>query len=241
MGLLLSKKDSRAVRKAEQKAAKKVREAEDELIRARAQIEAKAHHEEDRRQQRKRLKEERKHVTKTEKQARKTAKTQAKSTERAAAAEVSAAEKQRKLQDQSGKITPAKVSRYLAVSKLVAPIAVPLAYRAAVKTRESVLNVKANRAGVPAATLAKYGGPSAPLRARIDSARESVAQVRQQDTATEAQAFTEAMNARLDNLAIAVDTADSMPAQQRRAAQRAISNELGAIDSDLLARLAVHV
>ena len=61
-----------------------------------------------------------------------------------------------------------------------------------------------------------------------------------QDPSADTDKFVAAIGTRLDNLAIAVDAAETMPSAQRRAAHASIDSELGAIDADVLARLGVR-
>ncbi|MFM9377224.1 DUF6474 family protein [Gordonia sp. VNK21] len=247
MGLLSSRrttsverKASATVRRAERKAAKKVRKAERKLVKERARAEAKFSAREENRARKKALRTERKHNKKSHRDERKTAKVAGKAQEKAAAAETKKLAAEAKNVEKTGALAPAKIRRYLTAARLVAPIAGPLAYRAGTAAREQLVEFQARRAGVSATALSAYGGPSAALRARIDAARSSAQQVSQVETTDEGRAFVGAMSERLDNLKVAVDAADTMPPSQRRAAQRAIENELAAIDSDLLARLNVH-
>jgi len=251
MGLLSSREAERAqrkaaakVRKIERKAAKKLRKAErkaeHKVIKTRARVEAKANAHEENRALKQALRTERKHNKKTHREERKTVKATAKAQAKAADAEVKSLAAQAKAAEKTSPLAPARIKRYLAVAKMVAPIVGPLAYRGAVAAREQITELQAKRAGVPATALTQYGGPSAALRARIDGARASAEQVAGIETTDEGRAFVTAMSGRLDNLRVAADAADTMPPSQRRAAQRAIDNELTAIDNDLLARLNVH-
>lgn len=236
MGFLSSRKARRITRKAEAK----IRKAEQKAFKTRVRLEAKVSSHEERKRHKKTLRDEHKYLKKTHKTERKTAKTAAKTQKKAAAAEVKTIEAQAKAAATAGKFGPASVRRYLTVAKLVAPILGPILYRGAVAARSEVTALQARRAGVPAAVLNQYGGPSATLRARIAAAQSSAQKLTEQEQTTEGKEFVDAMAARLNNLMVATDAADSMPPAQRRAAQRAIGNELTAIDNDLLARLNVH-
>lgn len=55
----------------------------------------------------------------------------------------------------------------------------------------------------------------------------------------ETKQFVAAITSRLTDLSAAVTAAENMPANQRRAAHTAISNQLDGIDADLMARLGV--
>lgn len=231
---------SRKARRVERKAEAKIRKAEEKALKTRVRIEARVNSHEERKRHKKALREEHKFHQKAQKAERKTVKTAGKAQEKAHAAEAKAVAAQAKVAEKAAIFGPARIRRYLTVAKLVAPIAGPLVYRGAVAAREQVTAVQARRAGVPASLLTQYGGPSAALRARIAAAQSSAAKVETRETTAEGKDFVQAMRGRLDNLVVATDAADSMPPAQRRAAQRAIGNELTAIDNDLLARLNVH-
>lgn len=236
MGLLSSMSSKRAQRKADAK----VRKAEEKAIRKRAEVQAEAESRASRKAQKRRLKDEHKFHKRAQKQDRKTVKATGKAQQKAAAAEAKAIAEQAKADAAAAFFTPAKMKRYLAVARMAAPIVVPIAYRAAVGARSQVTAVQARRAGVSPALLTQYGGPSASLRARIAACRATADEVAALEQSAEGKAFVSAMSSRLDNLQVAADAADTMPAQQRKNAQRAIDNELTAIDNDLLARLNVH-
>lgn len=236
MGLL----SSTSAKRAERKAAAKIRKAEEKAIRTRAKVQAEAESRESRKAAKRQLKDEHKFTKRAHKQDRKTAKTTGKVQQKVAAAEAKTIAEQAKADAAKAFFTPAKFKRYLTVARMVAPVVVPIAYRAAVNARSQVTAVKANRAGVPPALLTQYGGPSATLRARIAACQATAAEVAGLEQTAEGRDFVAAMTARLDNLKVAADAADTMPPQQRKNAQRAIDNELTAIDNDLLARLNVN-
>lgn len=243
MGLM----SSRQVRRAERKAEAKIRKAEQKALKTRVKLEARVGALEEKKRHKKALREEHKYLKKAHKAERKTTKASvkaekqsAKVQEKAAATEAKSVAAQAKAAQKQSGFSPAKVRRYLSVGKMLAPIAGPILYRGAIAARSEITAMQARRAGVPAELLTQYGGPSAPLRARIDAAGSNAKNVAAQETTEEGRAFVDAMGKRLDNLVVAVDAADTMPPAQRRAAQRAIGNELTAIDNDLLARLNVH-
>ncbi|MFT4087176.1 MAG: DUF6474 family protein [Gordonia sp. (in: high G+C Gram-positive bacteria)] len=240
MGLL----SARQVKRAERKAEAKIRKAEHKAIKVKARVEAEASHRAERRERRKALHDEQKHHSKTQRAERKTHKAAGKAQKKASKAEVKTIAAQAKADEKAaakaGVLAPVKVKRYLTVGRMLAPVAAPLAYRAAIAARQQIAEAQARRAGVSASVLSQYGGPSATLRARIDSARTTATKVAGTESTAEGREFVAAMSKRLDNLLVATDAADTMPPSQRRAAQRAIENELTAIDNDLLARLNVH-
>ncbi|ALG83336.1 DUF6474 family protein [Gordonia phthalatica] len=236
MGLFSSMGAKRAQRKADAK----IRKAEEKVIRTRAKVQAEAESRETRKAAKRLLKDEHKYSKLAHKQDRKTIKATGKAQEKVAAAEAKTIAEQAKADAEKAFFTPTKMKRYMTVARMVAPVVVPIAYRAAINARSQVTAVQAHRAGVPASLLTQYGGPSATLRARIAACQDTAAQVGEIEKSAEGQQFVATMNSRLDNLKIAADAADTMPPQQRKNAQRAIDNELTAIDNDLLARLNVN-
>ena len=137
-------------------------------------------------------------------------------------------------------LSPASVKRYLTVARLVAPIAAPVVYRAAVAGREQLSTLQANRAGVSPEVLRQFSGHGATLSARIATTRTALEKVVAQDTSSDSTDFVAAMTKRLDNLDVAVQTAETMSAGQRRTAHKSIADELEAVDADILARLGVR-
>lgn len=137
-------------------------------------------------------------------------------------------------------LSPTRVRRALTVGRMLAPILVPLAYRAAMTARGLLDERRADRLGVPLSQLGQFSGHGAELSARIAGAEQSVREVAGKNPAdAETKRFVAAMNARLADLAAAVTAAEHMPPGQRRAAHTAIGGQLDAIDADLMARLGV--
>ncbi|GED96260.1 DUF6474 family protein [Gordonia crocea] len=137
------------------------------------------------------------------------------------------------------RLTPKNARRALSVARVLAPVLGPVVYRGGVVAREKLADYQASRAGVAPETLRQFSGKGAPLAARTATTRESLRALTLTDSSADAAAFAAAMNARLDNLAVAVDAAESMAPAARKNAHRAIGNELTAIDADILARLGV--
>ena len=135
-------------------------------------------------------------------------------------------------------LSPARIRRTLTVTRLLAPIAVPLAYRAAMAARGFLDQRRADRLGVPLSQLGQFSGHGAELSARIAGAEQSlrlVAEKRPKDAETKQ--FVAAITERLRDLSAAVTAAENMPTSRRRAAHDAISQQLDGIDADLMARL----
>ncbi|WHU46685.1 DUF6474 family protein [Gordonia sp. L191] len=236
MGVFSSDGRSRAERRAEAKA-----------LKAKAKLEAKFESKDRRKAAKERRKAEHKLRGKELKVEQKTAKKAAKADRKASKAQVKVAQAEAKTVAAKAKAaadakpySPASVRRYLTVGRLVAPIVAPVVYRAAVAARGRLSSMQAERVGVAPDVLRQFSGHGASLAARIATARTSLDKVAAQDTTADAKAFVDAIGKRLDNLAIAVDAAEAMATGQRRTAHRAIEDELGAIDADILARLGVR-
>ncbi|MDA2894116.1 DUF6474 family protein [Mycolicibacterium sp. BiH015] len=137
-------------------------------------------------------------------------------------------------------LSPTKVRRVLTVTRLLAPVAVPLVYRASIGARGLIDERRADRLGVPLTQLGQFSGHGAELSARISGAEQSLRLLtdkRPKDAETKQ--FVGAMNERLSDLAAAVAAAENMPSARRRPAHAAISQQLDGIDADLMARLGV--
>ena len=76
---------------------------------------------------------------------------------------------------QEGKLfSPTKIRRALTVSRLLAPILVPLVYRASISARGLLDERRADRLGVPITQLGQFSGHGAHLSARIAGAEQSL-------------------------------------------------------------------
>ncbi len=135
-------------------------------------------------------------------------------------------------------LSPARIRRTLTVTRLLAPVLVPLVYRAAIAARGFVDERRADRLGVPLTQLGQFSGYGAELSARIAGAEKSlrlVAEKKPKDAETKQ--FVAAITERLKDLSAAVTAAENMPSVRRRAAHAAIAEQLDGVDADLLARL----
>ncbi|MGA5465941.1 DUF6474 family protein [Mycobacterium sp. NPDC050041] len=133
-----------------------------------------------------------------------------------------------------------RIRRVLTVARLLAPIVVPVVYRASISARGLVDERRADRLGVPLSQLGQFSGHGAELSARITGAEQSlrlVAQKKPKDAETKQ--FVAAITERLSDLSAAVTAAENMPTTRRRAAHSAIATQLDGIDADLMARLGV--
>jgi len=142
-------------------------------------------------------------------------------------------------------LSPSRVRRTLAVSRLLAPVVVPVAYRAAMAARGAVDERRADRLGVPLTALGEFSGQGGRLSARISGAENSLRLLAERKSSqkkadeAETKQFVTAMTERLTALSAAVTAAENMPGPSRRAAQTSISEQLDGIDADLMARLGV--
>ncbi|MBU3706223.1 MAG: hypothetical protein FGM50_06005 [Mycobacterium sp.] len=215
---LVRKRKSRATRRAEARA-----------LKARAKLEAKLAA----KNEAKRIKS----VERTEEKAIKAQLTAQRDADRAA---VKVAEAQLRTAREGRLLSPRRVRRLLAVSRLVAPVVVPVAYRVAVAARGVVDERRADRLGVPLTALGQFSGPGGRLSARIAGAESSLRKVAaNKPRDSETKAFVAAMTDRLIALSAAVTAAENMPGSRRRSAQHSIADQLDGIEADLMARLGV--
>lgn len=142
---------------------------------------------------------------------------------------------------QEGKLLSAsRIRRGLTVTRLLAPVLVPIVYRAAITARGLVDQRKADRLGVPLSQLGQFSGAGGELSARIAGAERSLRQVAEKNPKdAETKRFVAAVTERLTDLSAAVTAAENMPTARRRAAHVAIAEQLDGVDGDLLARLGV--
>lgn len=135
-------------------------------------------------------------------------------------------------------LSPTRIKRLLTVSRLLAPIVVPVLYRASIAVRGLLDERRAERLGVPLREVGQFSGHGARLAARISGAEQSVRLVAEKNPKdAETKRFVAALNEKLADLSAAVTAGENMPAARRRSAHAAISEQLDGIDADLLARL----
>lgn len=135
-------------------------------------------------------------------------------------------------------LSPARIKRLLTVARLLAPVLVPVAYRAAIAARGAIDERKADQLGVPLSQLGQFSGHGGQLSARIAGAEQSlrlVAEKKPKDAETKQ--FVAAVTDRLSDLSAAVMAAENIPTTRRRGAHAAIAAQLDGIDADLMARL----
>lgn len=137
-------------------------------------------------------------------------------------------------------LSPTRIRRTLTVTRLLAPIVVPLAYRGAIAARGYADQRRADRLGVPLSQIGQFSGHGAQLSARIAGAEQSLRQVVEKNPKdAETKQFAAAVTERLRDLSAAVTAAENMPASRRRGAHAAIAAQLDGVDADLMARLGV--
>ena len=135
-------------------------------------------------------------------------------------------------------LSPTRIRRLLTVSRLLAPIVVPLFYRVAIAARGLIDQRRADQLGVPLAQLGRFSGHGGQLSARIAGAEQSLRTVQDNKPKdAETRQFVTAISERLADLAAAVTAAENMPTARRRGAHAAIIRQLDEVDADLMARL----
>jgi hypothetical protein len=217
MGLFRTRK-SRATRRAEARA-----------IKARAKLEAKLA-----------AKNERRRIKSAHRAEAKALKAQLKAQRDSDRAALKVAEAELKAAREGKLLSPTRIRRALTVSRLLAPIVVPLVYRAAMAARGLIDQHRADRLGVPLSQIGQFSGHGARLSARVAGAEQALRTVQDKKPKdAETKQFVAAVSERLTDLSAAIAAAESMPATRRRAAHSAISKQLDGIDADLMARLGV--
>lgn len=155
-------------------------------------------------------------------------------------AAIKVAEAQLKAVREGKLLSPTRLRRALTISRMLAPVVVPLAYRGAIAARGFVDERRADRLGVPLAQIGQFSGAGGALSARIGGAEQTLAQVAaKKPKDAETKQFVAAVTDRLRDLAAAVTAAENMPTPRRRAAHAAITDQLDGVDADLAARLGV--
>src|SRR5271156_2477507 len=153
-------------------------------------------------------------------------------------AETKALRENLKAQREGALLSPTRIRRLLTVSRLLAPIVVPLVSRVAMAAGGLIDQRRADQLGVPLAQIGQYSGHGGQLSARIAGAEQSLRSVQDnkpQDAET--RQFVTAISERLPDLAAALTAAQNKPPTRPRGAPAAISRQLDVIDADPMARL----
>jgi hypothetical protein len=214
---LFTKRKSRATRRAEARA-----------LKAKAKMEAKLG-----------AKNERKRIKASARAEERTAKTQLKAQKDIDRTALKVAETRLRTAREGKLLAPGRIRRTLTASRLLAPVVVPVAYRAAISARGVIDERRADKLGVPLTQLGQFSGAGGRLSARISGAEQSLRLVDERHDDSETQQFVSAITERLTALAAAVPAAENMPGPRRRAAQSSISEQLDGIEADIMARLGV--
>jgi hypothetical protein len=214
---LFTKRKSRATRRAEARA-----------LKAKAKMEAKLG-----------AKNERKRIKASARAEERTAKTQLKAQKDIDRTALKVAATQLRTAREGKLLAPGRIRRTLTASRLLAPVVVPIAYRAAISARGVIDERRADKLGVPLTQLGQFSGAGGRLSARISGAEQSLRLVDERHDDSETQQFVSAITERLTALAAAVPAAENMPGPRRRAAQSSISEQLDGIEADIMARLGV--
>ena len=215
---LFTKRKSRATRRAEARA-----------IKARAKLDAKHS-----------AKNEVRRIKSAERSENKAIRAQLKVARDADRTAVKVAEAQLKAAREGKLLSPTRIRRALTVSRLLAPVVVPVVYRAAIAARGAIDERRADRLGVPLSQLGQFSGVGGQLSARIGGAENSLRQVAEKKPKDgETKQFVAALTERLSALSAAVTAAENMPGPRRRDAHAAIAEQLDGIEADLMARLGV--
>lgn len=155
-------------------------------------------------------------------------------------AAIKVAETQLKAAREGKLLSVSRIRRTLTISRLLAPVLVPIVYRASIAARGILDQRKADRLGVPLSQLGQFSGAGGGLSARISGAEQTLRQVAESKPKdAETKQFVTAINDRLRDLSAAVTAAENMPTTRRKAAHAAITQQLDGIDADLMARLGV--
>ncbi|MBU3750609.1 MAG: hypothetical protein FGM52_09175 [Mycobacterium sp.] len=214
---LFRKRKSRATRRAEARA-----------LKAKAKMEAKLG-----------AKNERKRIKATTRSEEKTAKAALRAQRESDRTALKVAETRLRAAREGKLLAPGRVRRTLTASRLLAPVVVPVAYRAAMSARGVIDERRADRLGVPLTQLGQFSGAGGRLSARIAGAEQSLALVDDRNPDAETRQFVTAIGERLTALAAAVPAAENMPGPRRRAAQASIGEQLDGIEADIMTRLGV--
>jgi hypothetical protein len=143
----------------------------------------------------------------------------------------------------SDMVTASNAKRAIAVGKVLAPVLLPIAMRAAAVARGAWDDRRARRLGVTPGELNSYSGKGGALHARIDGIANTLRQLRESGAreggAAAVDKFVADTEPRLLDLTAAVRAAELMPTERRRAAHRAVGAELDRIEPQLLNLLGV--
>ncbi|MBN9645327.1 DUF6474 family protein [Corynebacterium mendelii] len=139
--------------------------------------------------------------------------------------------KQTYKQLKAGSFNAKNVKRYTGAARLLAPVVLPLIYRAVTWSREQLLKKKARNFGVSSSDLARFTGFGAPIKARIEAVRRSL------DDAPLPAGLKKDITNRLDTLFTAADNAEHMDNDQRQRIHHSINSDLDHVTGQIHSRL----
>lgn len=147
------------------------------------------------------------------------------------------------------RLTPARARNLVGLLRVLGPVLLPFAVRAAAGLREAYERRRARTLGVGVDELSEFTGRGASLRARIAGIAAALSELRKREREgapggdggdpAAARELIDASERRLSALAAAVLAAERMPAKRRRGTHRAVGAELDRIEQDLLGWLGV--
>lgn len=138
------------------------------------------------------------------------------------------------------RLTSRNVRRLIRVARVLGPILIPFAIRAAGYARHNWDVARARRLGVPLDQLPAFTGRGAALHARLAGLAVSLSELaRRHHDDIETTQYVERSKHRLADLAAAIRVAEHMPSARRKAAHQAVARELDELETKLLARLGV--
>lgn len=147
------------------------------------------------------------------------------------------------------RLTPTRARNLISLAKVLGPVVLPFAVRAATRLREVYERRRARSLGVDIGELGEFTGRGASLRARIAGIASALQELRKReqegapggtgDDPVAARALIDASERRLAALSAAVQAAERMPGGRRRGTHRAVAAELDRIEQDLLGWLGV--
>ncbi len=142
-------------------------------------------------------------------------------------------------QQRNSGFTADKAKSAIGGARLLIPLAIPFAYRGATWLQNRSLNNDAKKFGVSGKDAARHYGHGAPLRARIEKARESLKTLQESGPSNSAGFVTDARK-RLDLLNDGLNTAERMTPEQRRRAYKSIVGELDTLDAEILKHMGLN-
>ena len=133
---------------------------------------------------------------------------------------------------------PRAMRRLLLAAKIIGPAVAAGALRASTGVRGALDERRAQQLGIPIEDVAEYRGAAGAVQARIVGLRNALHDLRaRRGTDPAIVRFVESTIARLGELSAAAAATATMPSPTRRSALRAVSVDLDAVDSQLMAHL----